>query len=308
MTFDVENSVEFCTAVDGEQFGRTNTYGVISGIGCTESGISMDVVVAAGIAMIDADPIVVAGDTVTLVSDPSNTRWNTIVANDDGTVEVLLGDPAPNAQTEPSKPPVAATQVVIKQYKPTAGASVAASIAVAIDKAVPMDVALVEGPQAAHAPGSVAQTTVQLNVNTTMQVGIVEVMHDQIVSSLKFNVTAVGTAGTIGLALFENDGQTKTIDVTTAAISGTGVVTHALSPAVFVKRGLYYTAVNPDGTADVTVTAWTTGADPWDEAAAAGLNEMSGTVTVTAGTIPATFDPDADVTYAASRALVLRLN
>ncbi len=306
--FNVLNSVEFHTATDGEQYGRTNTYGVISGAGLTESASDMDVTVAVGIVMINGVPIPCAADDVTLVANPSNLQWNIIVANDDGTYSVEVGDAAPNSDTEPSKPPVGDDQVVLKEYKVNAGAAVASAITVAIDKRVPISTPLAEGPLACTAPGSIAQTTKQLNSNTTMVVGLVIVPFDIIVSSLKFNVTAAGTTGTLGIALFSNDGQTRVFNITTASISGSGVKTEALGTPVFVKRGAYYIAMNPDSTADITVTTWTTGADPWDEAASAGLNEISGTVTVTASTIPANFDPDAGTTYAASGALALRLN
>lgn len=308
MSFDVENSVEFHTAVDGEQYGRTNTYGVISGCALTESTIDMDVTVAAGIWMIAGVPVTFAApDSVTLVADPSNLRWNIVVGQDDATIDVLVGDAAPDSDTEPSKPPVADDQVVLKEYKVNAAQSIANDVTIKIDKRIPMDVALVEGPLATHAPGSVAQTTLQHNTNTVMAVAVIEVMHDIIASSLKFNATATGTPGTLGIALFSNDGQTRVLNITTASLSGSGVKTEALGTPVFIKRGLYYLAVNPDGTADITVTVWTTGADPWDEAASAGLNEISGTLAVTAGTIPTTIDPDA-ITYGASKALALRIN
>lgn len=307
MTFTVDNSVEFHTAVDGEQYGRTNTYGVISGCGLTESTIDMAVTVASGFVKINGVVIAVTGDDVTLVSDPSNLRWNIVVADTTGAPDMVLGDAAPDSNTEPSKPPIGDDQVVLKEYKVNAAASIANDITVNIEKRVPIDTPLVEGPIAATAPGSIAMTTLQHNTNTVMAVGAVLVPFDILASQFMFNVTAVGTAGTLGIALFSNDGQTKVFDLTTASLSGTGVKTQALAAPTFIKRGLYYVAVNPDGTCDVTVTNWTTGADPFDEAASAGLNELSGTITVTAGTIPATMDPDA-ITYAASKALAMRIN
>lgn len=132
--YDVQNASEFVTATDGEQFGNPHVYGVLTGCGVTESGANMNVTVAAGVALYQGGPVTVAGATVALVADSSNLRWAYVYIDSTGTPQVALGDPAPNAQTEPSKPAV--TGAILKAYKVQPGQTVAANVAIAIDKAV----------------------------------------------------------------------------------------------------------------------------------------------------------------------------
>lgn len=167
---------------------------------------------------------------------------------------------------------------------------------------------LAEGPVIALLPGSTGTGALVCAVNTVMSVGLVSIPHRMTISQITFRATTVTVAGTLGIALFSNDGQTRLINETTANIAVAGVITHTLAAPVTLNPGLYYIAINPDGLANIDVTAQGNPAQPGANAAAAGFNEITGTVVVAASTIPATFDPDVDVTYAATQTLFARLN
>lgn len=76
-----------------------------------------------------------------------------------------------------------------------------------------------------------------------------------VVNKLSFVVTAFGSgAGTIKVALFSEDGQTQIFSITTASISGTGIVSTAVS-AVTVNPGVYYLGF-VSSNADITLGTW----------------------------------------------------
>ena len=156
--FDAQNASEFVTATDFEQFGNVHAYGVLSGCAVTESAANLNVTVAAGVVIYQGEIVTVAGDTVALVADSSNLRWCYVYIDDAGDVQVALGDPAPNAQTEPSKPTVTGT--ILKIYKMQAGQTIAANVAIAIDKAIQ-----------AHPLTYIARTTSNFTKNTNDSLG-----------------------------------------------------------------------------------------------------------------------------------------
>lgn len=156
--YDAQNASEFVTATDSEQFGNVHAYGVLTGCGVTESASNMNITVAAGAVVYQGGPVTVAGATVALVADSSNLRWVYVYIDDAGAPQVALGDPAPNAQTEPSKPTVTGT--ILKIYKVQAGQTIAANVAIAIDKAIQ-----------AHPLTYIARTTSNFTKNTNDTLG-----------------------------------------------------------------------------------------------------------------------------------------
>ena len=172
----------------------------------------------------------------------------------------------------------------------------------------PYDYYTAEGPMVPLGANPATVAALTADTNTVMHVGIVNVPHRITVTRVGIGVSAHTTTGTLGFALFSNDGQTRYFNETTASIAGVGAVTTVLTAPVTLEAGLYYTAINPDGTANMNVESWAA-ADSYvtGVAAATGLNEVSGTITVSASTIPTTFDPDA-ATHATSRAALMRFN
>lgn len=129
----------------------------------------------------------------------------------------------------------------------------------------------------------------QLNVNTTMYLGQLIVSLTIIVNKITIEATSVAVAGTLDITVYSEDGATQKIAVTTASISGAGVVTTAVS-AVTLSPGIYYFAVNSNGTADVTIQQYGIGSSGVISNVTSEP-KIVGTLTITAGTPPATITP-----------------
>jgi hypothetical protein len=111
------------------------------------------------------------------------------------------------------------------------------------------------------------------------------------VNSIEINVTTVNVAGTLDLTVYSADGQTRYIAVTTASISGTGVVSTAVA-AVSLPAGNYFVCVNPNGaTADVVITSNSLVNIDLVHTPGGGRIQYCGVETITADTPPATIDP-----------------
>lgn len=135
--------------------------------------------------------------------------------------------------------------------------------------------------------------TASVDTNTTMRVYLVDIPVAITVNKISLNVTAVNTAGTVDLSVYTADGQQRPISVTSASISATGISTTAVS-AVTLKAGTYFLAINTNSTTDIVCSNWGIGA--------IGIREVTseptlvGTVTISAGAPPTTFNPAADIT------------
>lgn len=141
-------------------------------------------------------------------------------------------------------------------------------------------------------PRSRAQTSFALGtlgvaVNTRLLCGGIWIPGDIDVDDLSIFVTAVGTAGTLDLAIFSEDGQTRHINLTSGTISAAGIVTFSVA-SVSLPAGSYYFVVVPNGTADITLRTQAVGFG----SATAGHESLAGFITVGAGAMPATFDPN----------------
>jgi hypothetical protein len=127
-----------------------------------------------------------------------------------------------------------------------------------------------------------------LNVNTTAHVSLVKLDRKITVNKITVNNTLFSVAGTLKIALFSEDGQTRLVSVETASISGAAVVTTSLAQAVVLPAGNYWIAILSVGTADIGVLAY---ASPASTAGAlmngvSGEPIINGTYTVTASTMP----------------------
>ncbi len=152
--------------------------------------------------------------------------------------------------------------------------------------------------------GFPATSTVGMSVNTTAFVGLFNIPGSITIDTVSFDVSAVGTAGTVDFCIYSEDGQTRhTID-TTGTISATGVHTLTLGTPFAITAGYFYLYIGTNGTADITTRRWQDGI---------GLSPSSqpilaGTLTVTAGTPPATFDPTVDVSATGDAYLFCRFD
>lgn len=156
-------------------------------------------------------------------------------------------------------------------------------------------------------------TAVQMNTNTTAMVGVVNVTGTISPNVIFIRKTAIGSAGNFKVALFTTDGQTKIFEETFASGSSTGVGLYQFSSSVTIPAGKYYIMVVPVSSTDFSANfgttqgiGGTTGSDSlYSDGGSAYAYE--GTLTVTAGTIPTTFDP-ALITPTNNRTLLVRLD
>lgn len=132
------------------------------------------------------------------------------------------------------------------------------------------------------------------NVNTTGYTWAFYLPHTFVVDKLTIYVSAVGTAGTLDIGIYSEDGQTKEIDITTASISATGSVTTAVA-GVSLSAGIHYMVIVPNGTASITTQIWGQGAFSEDIETADTEPVVQGALTVTASTLPTTFNPITDI-------------
>ncbi len=135
-------------------------------------------------------------------------------------------------------------------------------------------------------------TAVNWNSNTTGHFTQFKLGHEIEVNKISFYVDGTPVAGTVDIGIYSEDGQTQLVSLTTASLSGSGAKTETLGSPVTLPAGVYYLAVVPNSTASINIYGW----QPTNVAAAA-LNSISGepvlygTMTVSAGTLPATFTP-----------------
>ena len=135
ITYEAVPANEYVSHIDVEQLGNQTLFSVVSGCTVSESAVDMVVTVASGEVLVDGASVVVAGGTLTLVSDPSNKRWCYATVNAAGTATVVVGDPATSGAVEPTKPDPSG-KVILKMYKVEAGQTIAANVSVAPNKRI----------------------------------------------------------------------------------------------------------------------------------------------------------------------------
>lgn len=145
--------------------------------------------------------------------------------------------------------------------------------------------------------------------NTTAFVGRIKIEFP--ITAAKLSFTSGGTvnvSGTLKIAIFTEDGQTQKISFTTGTISANGLVSTTFS-GVLLAAGIYYVVVVPVGTVDITsIRGWVV--NSIGDTDLYGLSSEpvgSGTISVTASTMPSTITPTA-ITPAVTGALLFRLD
>jgi flagella basal body P-ring formation protein FlgA len=106
-------------------------YNVVSGCAQTYSAANMTKTVAAGVVTHNGSSVTVAGNNVTLVSDPALPRFTTTAVNSSGTAVIISGDPA----ADPAVPELG-DNVMIGLDKIQAGQTIADNIVTQLDKRV----------------------------------------------------------------------------------------------------------------------------------------------------------------------------
>lgn len=148
-------------------------------------------------------------------------------------------------------------------------------------------------------------TSVTMNSNTTGYCMSFDLPFDITVNKLSFRNASVTVSGTCDIGIYSEDGQTKHIDITTATMTGAGVVHTAVS-SVSLSAGRYYVVFVPNGTLNCEPTRYTFVGVSYADS---GEPVYIGTLTVTAGTLPSTFNPTTDITFSSSNtAPIIRLD
>jgi hypothetical protein len=153
-----------------------------------------------------------------------------------------------------------------------------------------------------------AYQTDGLSGNTTGNFASFIVPIQMSVAKISFLISAVTVAGTMKVAIYSESGQTKIAEATSASIGSTGVQNVTFT-AVTLAAGRYYIATIPVGTTNLDIRHYvinsSTGYDPLIDLA--GEPVVAGTLTVTANTMPTTFDPTA-ITYDPAKSIIFRLD
>lgn len=160
-----------------------------------------------------------------------------------------------------------------------------------------------------HIAGASERLSTDITDNTTAHFGLAYLPHGILVNriTLRSGAAAV-TPGTIKIAIYSEDGQTKYLEETSATISTTYTYqTITMVTPVYLAPGVYYTAIVGQSTVSASFTGWKSPLDD-DTYAVTGGKVTSGYMTVTANTLPATFNPVTDLTFAHNRTAVLRFD
>ena len=195
--------------------GGDNAYNVLSGCAQTYSAANMEKTVAAGSVTFNGTMTAVAGDDVTLVSDPSNPRWTITAIDNTGAPVIISGDPA----AAPSVPELG-NNVMIGLDLIQAGQTIADNIVTQLDKRVfgsgPPSMTLVASSDTPVATTSTSQVDIVvisgLSIPVTSSIRImVGVSKDALATNsvavgLKLNAVDLGTSTVMGAAIRVEDG------------------------------------------------------------------------------------------------------
>tara|TARA_R110000850_G_C9954230_1_gene463878 strand:+ start:725 stop:2080 length:1356 start_codon:yes stop_codon:yes gene_type:complete len=150
-----------------------------------------------------------------------------------------------------------------------------------------------------------ALTSSTINNDTTAKFSMFN-MGDKITANkLIFTVPSHSATGTFDINIYSEDGQTIILSQTTPSIASSGNHVITLDAPVVISAGNYYIGiVSNDASVNMSLLTYATQA--WLHNVS-GYPVLSGTKTVTTGTLPSTIDPTSDITYVANSALFFAL-
>jgi hypothetical protein len=155
-------------------------------------------------------------------------------------------------------------------------------------------------------------TSKTITGNTTAFVGQISIPYYITVNKVTLRNAGGATSGTLNLALFSEDGQTRLFSVTTASIAPADTIVSTSVGAVFLRPGIYYFYVNPNSTASLDMYVWSQSAAPFSTTGGllgdvSSEPKLSGTYTITADTVPSTLTL-ASITEADNPLVICRLD
>lgn len=154
---------------------------------------------------------------------------------------------------------------------------------------------------------------------TTAHVALFSVPYQITVNKISIISQTVSTGDTLDLTLYSEDGQTQIFSVTTASVSASSTVYTTAVSSVSISPGNYYFMVNANsGTPNLGIYGYTPSNALFANSTTGTLSDIStepvlaGTVTITAGTPPATITPSGITvvksTSTTGRPIALRLD
>jgi len=147
------------------------------------------------------------------------------------------------------------------------------------------------------------------NSNTKMHIGQIVVPFNIVVNKISIYGYSVTTAGTITITMYSEDGQTQLFSVTSSTFSSQRLETITVG-AVSISAGVYYIAVNSNGTAALQTFSWgqtTPFTAGYFNNEVASEPIMEGTLTITADTPPLTITPTS-ITAEQKHTLICRID
>lgn len=156
--------------------------------------------------------------------------------------------------------------------------------------------------------GDSTVNSITLSLNTTAHLGAMFLPAAITVNKITIAVGSVTVAGTAKIGVYSSDGATKLIDVTTPTLASGGISTSVSS--ITLSAGIYYLVIVPVSTTNVTVRGMLHQGVFASEGLLAPASEppLEGTMTVTAGTLPTSFNPVSGVTSSDGHLLLARFD
>lgn len=156
--------------------------------------------------------------------------------------------------------------------------------------------------------GTTDRVSIDVTSNTEANVGMAYVSRGITVDTITIRSGgSVPTPGTVDIAIYSENGQTKILEFTTPTISSTFTYYTTSVTPTDIPVGNYYIAIVPNGTTSVSFMGWKSALDD-DTFAVTGGKVLVGVMTVSAGTLPSTFNPVSDITFVQHRCPILRLD
>lgn len=146
--------------------------------------------------------------------------------------------------------------------------------------------------------------------NTTARFFKFNIYNNITVNSLTFRSSTVTTPGTVKFGFYSEDGQTKLLEVTSATINTSTTYKLSLGSSLSLTPGSYYLVVLPQSTFNGQIISYA----HFNDTVSVYFNNPSsepvlfGTKSVTANTLPTTFNPVSDITSTISLCPIIRLD
>lgn len=170
---------------------------------------------------------------------------------------------------------------------------------------------LVDSVQPLSADGAVTVESLSASSSSVAAVGLLTLPFGISASSLTLRSNnAANASGTVKVALYRRDGQSKLLEITvTTPNNANASVTSALPSALALPAGDYYVVSVPQGSTVADLQVWAKSSGPNLFNQVAGKPVFQGTIAVTAGNMPVSFSPSSDITPTSSgRGLCIRLD